>query len=566
MARKSRRNTENIAVKTAKNTTVGKVYHAALYARISSEDERKRECESMENQIKMLRDYVSSCEDITGYELYTDRSVTGTKFDRPEFNRMVADMRAGKFNCVIVKDLSRLGRNYLGTGNYLESIFPIFGIRFISITDHYDSLTAKATEDGLIVPLKNLINEAYAKDISKKVSSSVLARQKQGKHIAGKPPYGYKKDPKDNHHLLIDETVSWVVVRIFEERIAGRSYSQIAAGLNNDGVTSPRKYLYENRYYKSEKYRDCLWHYSVIRRILKNRLYIGDMVQGRTRKALYKGMPTTSIPEEEQIIVEGTHDPIISLEIFDQVQRLFDETEKAAEALRVIQEPITMPENRFDGLFFCGDCGSKMHYKTSKCKGRRNFYYECPTSAAYGKFCRSKSISKKKMDDAIDAAVRQQVLAYKGWLLKSQNVNKNGACIDCKTRIIGEIRELERESGRIAANSARLYGDFADGLLGEEDYLFARKEYQAESHKVEAALKKKRLEAEHYEESYGGTSEMADAYQNCIGSEVFTKDMIHALIKDIRFYGKGRLEIRFKFEDEMEGFIKDVKERCGDVG
>ena len=131
MARKSRRNTENIAVKTAKNTTVGKVYHAALYARISSEDERKRECESMENQVKMLRDYVSSCDDISEYEMYMDRAVTGTKFDRPEFNRMMADMRTGKFDCVIVKDLSRLGRNYLETGDYLESIFPIFGIRFI---------------------------------------------------------------------------------------------------------------------------------------------------------------------------------------------------------------------------------------------------------------------------------------------------------------------------------------------------------------------------------------------------------------------------------------------------
>lgn len=563
MARKSRKNIENIC-KEKSNQGKGKIYRTAIYVRLSVEDERKIECESVENQIKLLRDYVSKNVDLKEADLYVDRGITGTKFDRPEFNRMIKDMRAGRLDCILVKDLSRLGRNYLETGNYLESIFPIFGIRFISVTDHYDSLTAKASEDGLIVPLKNLINEAYAKDISKKVSSSVLARQKQGKHIAGKPPYGYKKDPEDIHHLIIDESVSWVVVRIYEERIAGRSFEQISAGLNDDGVVSPGKHLYENGYYKSEKYRDCLWNYSVIRRILKNRLYIGDMVQGRTRKALYKGQPTTSVPKEEYIVVEGTHDPIISREVFDQVQQMFEESENAARELRGNQEPIIMPENRFDGLFFCGDCGRKMHYKTSKCKGRRNFYYECPTSAAYGKLCKSKYISRKKLDNAIDTAIRQHVSVYEGWLQKSYEVNKTKECMDNKARLKAEIRELEKESQRLAANSTRLYGDFADGLLSEDDYIFARKEYQAESQKVEDELKKTRAEADHYEDSYGGMPEMADAYQKCIGMEALTKEMVQALVKDIRFFGKGRLDISFRFEDELDGFIRDVKERCGD--
>ena len=562
MARKSRRNIENIS-KSEPNQSREKVFRTAVYVRLSVEDERKIECESVENQIKLLRDYVDKNADLKEADLYVDRGITGTRFDRPEFNRMIKDMRTGKLDCIIVKDLSRLGRNYLETGNYLESIFPIFGIRFISVTDNYDSLTAKASEDGLIVPLKNLINEAYAKDISKKVSSSVLARQKQGKHIGGKPPYGYKKDPEDIHHLLIDESVSWVVVRIFEERIAGRSFEQIAAGLNDDGVVSPGKHLYENGYYKSEKYRDCLWNYSVIRRILKNRLYIGDMVQGRTRKALYKGQPRTQIPVEEQIMVEGTHDPIISRETFNQVQQIFNETEKKAKALRDSREPIIMPENRFDGLFFCGDCGRKMHYKTCKCKGRRNFYYECPASAAYGKFCKAKYISKKKMDAAIDAAVRQQISFYGDWLQRSLEVNKTRVCRDKKAGIMAEIRELEKQSGRLAANSTRLYEDFADGLLSEDDYIFARREYQAESRRVEDALGKKREEAEHYEDSYGGATEMAGAYQKCIGSEVITRDMVQALIKEIRFFGKGRMDISFRFEDELEGFIKDVEERRG---
>ena len=382
MARKSRRNADNTAVMTTKNTAAGKVYHAALYARISSEDERKRECESMENQVKLLRDYVGSCEDIAEYDLYMDRAVTGTMFDRPEFNRMVADMRAGKFDCVIVKDLSRLGRNYLEAGNYLESIFPIFGIRFISITDRYDSLTSKATEDGLIVSLKNLINEAYAKDISRKVKSSMDAMKKLGKYAGEKLPYAYKRDPEDKHHLIVDE----------------------------GGCRYRCRYLYETGVSKEEKFRTSRWGSSTIQRMLKNRVYVGDMVQGKTEKALYKGMGTTIKSADEYIVVEDTHEAIISRELFDKVQKMFERTGAEMKARKRTQELFEKPENLYDELLVCGGCWKKMGLRSKKVNGKRRAFYYCHYSGSNGEKCKGKYIYKSKLDGAVAAFLRQQIV------------------------------------------------------------------------------------------------------------------------------------------------------------
>lgn len=563
MARKSRKTSENIS----KSETIKKsekTYRTAIYVRLSVEDERKIECESVENQVKLLRDYVAGAPDLDEADLYVDRGITGTKFDRPEFNRMIADMRAGKLDCIVVKDLSRLGRNYLEAGNYLESIFPIFGIRFISVTDRYDSLTSKTTEDGLIVPLKNLINEAYAKDISKKVSSSVLARQKQGKHIAGKPPYGYRKDPADPHHLIIDESVSPIVVRIFEERLAGKSFDKIAAGLNDEGIPSPGQVQYKNGYYKNERYKDCLWSYAAIRKLLMNRCYIGDMVQGRTRKAFYKGQPKHIVPEEEYIIVEGTHDPIISRDVFDRMQKMFEETRKEAQARREKQKPYEKPENFLDGLLVCGDCGRRLKYTTMQNKNSRIFYYTCPASVSYGDKCSSKSISKRKMDAAVLEAVKQELALYGDCLQSIRKINAGKKSQDRHHELIAQAEQMKNEIARISVKSGRLYEDFAEGMISEEDYLFVREEYRRKSAELEEVMNKVLLEAEHYEPSYGGDRKMSEVYEQNQGCSELSKEVVDALVKEIRYFGKGRMEICFRYEDEMQTFVNEVKERCGD--
>lgn len=562
MARKSRKNIVNTG-KNEEEKQTGGAYRVAIYVRLSVEDERKIECESVENQIKLLRDYVESSEDLVEYDLYVDRGFTGTKFDRPEFNRMVADMRAGKFNCIVVKDLSRLGRNYLETGNYLESIFPIFGIRFISVTDHYDSLTAKASEDGLIVPLKNLINEAYAKDISKKVSSSVIARQKQGKHTASRPPYGYKNDPADSGHLIVDEEVRSVVIRIFEERFAGKSFDKIAAGLNDDGIAAPGARHYELGNYKNEKYKDCLWGGATVRKILMSRCYIGDMVQGRTRTALYKGQAMKKVDPEDYIVVEGTHEPIVSRELFDKVQKIFEETGMAAREKKAQRVLFSMPENFYDGLFYCGECGKKMKFTTSTNKGVRYFYYACPGSGSAGRLCSSKSITKKRMDGIIEKILKDRLDLYGEWRDAARKINATSDGRIRRAMLSSGIQETEREISGISVKSNRLYEDFADGLISEEDYLFAKGEYQKEIKNLEKTVEDLKHELEHFDEGYSGDAQMAKVFESCDGIGELTKDMAHNMIRKILYYGKDRMEITFEYEDELHEFIDEMKGRYG---
>ena len=240
MARKSRK--EGARAAASAPAAGRKVYRTAVYVRLSREDGRKIESDTVENQKELLEGFVAGEPSLELAGVYVDRHVSGTKFDRPEFNRMIADMRAGRIDCIVVKDLSRLGRNYLEAGDYIEKIFPFFGVRFIAVADRYDSLTSCAAEDGLVVPLKNLINEAYAKDISKKICTSFEGQFEKGVYFATTAAYGYKKDPGDSHGLLVDENVRDVMVRMFQERLEGKSLAQIARGLNADGVMAPSVY------------------------------------------------------------------------------------------------------------------------------------------------------------------------------------------------------------------------------------------------------------------------------------------------------------------------------------
>lgn len=266
MARKSRKT--NVAA-PAETSCVTKTYRTAIYVRLSYEGERKIEQESVENQVAFLKAFVDGAADLTLLDKYIDRGVSGANFDRPDFNRMMNDMKAGKLDCIVVKDLSRLGRNYLEAVDYIDKIFPFFGVRFIAVTDNYDSLTSEPTEDGLIIPLKNLINEAYAKDISRKIRSSIDNMYRDGIMVVSSIAYGYLKDPDGDHQIMIDEVAAPVVRRIFDEYIGGKGVSSIAKGLNEDGISSPSVRQFETgarkkRYSGNEKDAsdlcNCYWN------------------------------------------------------------------------------------------------------------------------------------------------------------------------------------------------------------------------------------------------------------------------------------------------------------------
>ena len=286
------------------------------------EDSGKPGADTIEGQKALLLSFIENKNDMELISVFCDNGRTGTDFDRPQFEKMMDAVRSGKIDCIVVKDLSRFGRNYKETGNYLERIFPFLGVRFIAVNDNFDTLTAERTQDGYIVPLKNLINEVYSKDISKKIDAALTVKQQRGEFIGAWAPYGYRKDPNDKHHLVINEETAPTVKQIFKWRSEGISVVQIGRKLNNAGILSPSAYLYETGEVKTEKYKGVLWQTQIVKSILAHPVYIGHMVQGRKKQSFYEGKRQAAVDKENWIIVRNTHEPIIDEETFEKVQQL----------------------------------------------------------------------------------------------------------------------------------------------------------------------------------------------------------------------------------------------------
>ena len=264
-----------------------RIYKAAGYIRLSVEDGGKPGADTLEGQKALIRGFISQQPDMELVGLFCDNGKTGTDFARPQFEQMMELVRRGKADCLVVKDLSRFGRNYKETGNYLERIFPFLGVRFVAINDAFDTLSAERTQEGYIVPLKNLINEVYSKDISRKSGTALQTKQLSGDFIGAWAPYGYDKDPANKNHLIVNEKTAPVVRQIFRWRAEGVSVVQIGRRLNEAGIPSPSAYLYETGAVKTEKYKNAPWYTTTVKSILSRPVYLGHMVQGRKRQSFY---------------------------------------------------------------------------------------------------------------------------------------------------------------------------------------------------------------------------------------------------------------------------------------
>ncbi|AMJ41727.1 recombinase family protein [Anaerotignum propionicum] len=313
MARKSRKNLEHEVLQEPMH------YHTGIYVRLSVEDTLS-EGSSIENQILLGRKFIEEQKDLIFFDSYIDNGQTGTHFNRPAFLRLMEDVEAGRIQCVIVKDFSRFGRNYLQVGEYLENIFPRKKVRFISVNDNFDS-NFKGNQDDLIVPLKSILHDSYAKDISKKVSTSIDVKKKNGNFMSGKPPYGYIRSKTHPYKLIIQKEAAEIVKKIFCWRIEGLGVSVIAARLNEMGIPTWGK-LHLKQWNQTDK---DFWYGSTVTNILKNPCYLGCLVERKSEKVLYKGGVSRVIPQEEWNMIEHTHEPIISPETFYQVQRIMNQ-------------------------------------------------------------------------------------------------------------------------------------------------------------------------------------------------------------------------------------------------
>ena len=482
---------------------------------------------------------------------------------------MMQDMKSGLINCIVVKDLSRLGRNYLEAGNYLEQIFPFFKVRFISITDGYDSIFPDFTDEALIIPLKNIINEGYAKDISVKVSSAIATRKRQGKFMGKVPLYGYLKDPDDKNHLVIDPEASLIVQRVFQMKLDGVSLGLIAKQMNEEGVPCPSKYFVLKGLSKETKYLNSFWDRNTAKRMLTNRMYLGCIVYGKSVRSFAKGIKEHTVPEEKWKIVEGTHEPLITVEDFEKVQALLEESSREAKNHASYAEG-DVP-NLFRGLIRCADCGGAMRMgKFRKPKNGRteeyHYYgvYECSRhKLIYDYSCPQKSIRKDILDNAVEEAIRYHIRMFLDLERIIADLNKKTSVREAAVGMQDLIRKKQRRIAKVEQMSCGIYEDYQEGILNETEYLTLRKTYADEVLSLTKEIEGLLQEQAQYDENYRAVGSLSDLAHQYSDFTELSREIIETFIAEIRVHTGGRLKITFRFEDEFEKLQQIAEMRKG---
>ena len=434
-------------------------YHAALYIRLSKEDENEGPSESVNNQKSLLSEFVQQHR-LSVYDTYIDDGWSGTNFNRPNFQRMIADIEAKKVNMVITKDLSRLGRDYILTGHYMERYFPEHRVRYISLLDGIDTGVDSTAND--ITPFRAIMNDMYAKDISKKISSVKHDKQRKGLFIGGKPVYGYKMHPTEKNRIVIDEDAAPMVRRIFGMALEGVSCRKIAAQLNEEGVPTPATYCGWDMGRKGPY--AGLWSSERISDMLQNETYIGNMVQGRTRKINYKSKKCIKQERQNWIVVEGTHEPIIDQETFDKVRMLVNSRRHTRSRTY---------DFLLKGLIFCHECGyplATINRKTAA--GEDRLFFVCRTYQRFTKagVCTSHTIKEQVVTQAVLEKVRevcqQYLQADRLMPMAEQEVAKALAQADTEK----EISSLQAKIGSLTTHLDKVYMDKLSGILDEADF------------------------------------------------------------------------------------------------
>ena len=536
---------------------VAKPWKAALYIRLSREDGDKVESNSITSQREILKEYLKLHPDIELHDFYIDDGWSGTNFDRPGFIRMMEDIYSGDVNCVIVKDLSRFGRNYTDAGNYLDNIFVRLQIRFIALNNGIDTATnnMNAATRCITVGVQNVINESLAATTSVNVRGTLNVNREQGKFIGSFASYGYMKDPNDHHKLIIDPETAPVVRMIFEKFIDGCSIIGIAKDLNEMGTPNPTAYKKLkgfNYKHPAGKKLDGLWPDSSVRRILRNEMYVGNMVQGKNTTISYKIKQCRAIPKEDWIIVEGTHEAIVDRETFDKAQSLFNQFIRKA--------PQKSEVDLFSGFVRCADCLRAMNKKTNSHPYGTYHYYRCGTSRKMKKSsCTNHTIRIDKMELAvlasiqgmIDSAVEMDKLIKR---INSSPVKKKESSHICSA-IDTHTAELEKLKGMIID----LYPDWKSGIISKEEYFTLKEQLTEKTTSLEKALENLKRTNEEFKNGITEDNDFISHFKKYGKIDTLTRAMVVELIDKIYVHEGGRITISFKFTDAYEKALEYIE-------
>lgn len=530
-------------------------YIAAVYVRLSKEDEDlakkddKTESNSIQNQKELIHKYLENQPNIKIYDDYVDDGFTGTNFERPEFMRMRKDILEGRVNMVVVKDLSRFGRDYVEAGNYIRNIFRNLDIRFISILDHFDSMTATSTDYNLLLPVRNFVNDQYSSDISNKVRGNQGAMRAAGKYIGPYVGYGFLKSPKDKHQIIVDDYAWENILKMITWKYLGYSNNRIADKLNALGVLSPAEYKktlginYKTGFQQKPKTK---WSSVAVKRVLSNPMNKGVMIQGRRKRVNYKIRSIVEKPEGQWDIIENAVSPKLTDYSFENIQRLLEADIRIAPG----KENVYL----FAGKLFCADCGRNMIRR----KNKENIFYIC-TTYNRGDNCSRHSINTNELASAVLSVIKKHIEL----LVELESIL---SCMDFSVLKIEDIISYDEEIQNQYNELSRYYHlkeltvkDLREGIITDEDCEAFVANYDMRCNEILCFIKEIKEDMRRIAESQERCKEWIAEFKQYRNVTRLDRTMLVLLVDKILVYENGRVEILFRFQNEYELAVRLVK-------
>lgn len=531
------------------------IYQATAYTRASKDD---ADSSTIENQFELIKDYVKLIPEISITSERSDNGFSGVNFLRPSFTEMMKDIEAGKINCVIVKDLSRLGRNYIEVGELMEDVFPRLNVRLISVNDRYDSVNPRSDADDIVIPFKNLINEQYLRDFSVKIRSNLNVKRKKGEFVAAFAPYGYVRDENDKHRLNIDERAASIVRDIFRWKIEGMSQQKIADRLNEIGEPSPSEYKkkqgskYVAQFQTNTR---ALWSAIAVGRILHNPVYTGTLVQGKGTTPNYKVKKRIVKPENEWNVAADVHEAIITKSDFETVNTILNQDTRTSP-----KDETVLP---LAGLLYCGDCGNSIVRK----KVGKYTYYVCASNKA-GKGCTAHTLKPSELESAVMQAVIRQISA----------ALEIGSCLDYLKNLPHQQRNVlnvneqladrEKEIKDCERYKRSLYEDYKNGDISKEDYIEFGKDYTERIEELRQAADRLRQESELLLDGGNSPHRWIEHFKCYRNVTELSRQLAVSLVDRIDVFEDKRISIRFRYQDKMNAVneilrgLTDMKAGC----
>ncbi|HOO05751.1 MAG: Recombinase [Firmicutes bacterium ADurb.Bin182] len=524
--------------------TQNKIWNATLYLRLSRDDGDKEESNSITGQRELLRDYISQRPEFREYAVRVDDGFSGSTFERPSFQKMIEDVKAGRTDCIIVKDLSRFGRNYLDAGEYIEKIFPFLGVRFIAVNDNYDSLGDKKASDDLIIPFKNLINEAYCRDISVKIRSQLEIKRKNGQFLGSFAAFGYLKDEQNKNKLVVDQYAADIVRDIFKWKLEGVSPQDIADALNKLGVLSPMEYKrslgmkFTTSFKTNSK---ALWSAGTVIRVLKNPIYTGVLIQGKETTPSYKVHKRVTKDESEWTVIEDSHEAIISKIDFDSVQKVLKCDTRRSPGGKAV--------GLFSGMIFCGDCGASMVRKTVPAGEKKYVYYVC-SAHKQDKSCSPHRIRDNALEEIVLDSLKQhisEVVDMSELLTITDTAPLRTAQAQ---KVQRQLDKKHEEYEKLQKLLMSLYENLTDGIIDREEYTRLKASFTARADEAEKQMDALRGQLEDIH-NHGTENAWMNEFIKRQGLTALDRAVVVALIDKILIHSNDVVEIIYRWQDEF---------------